>query len=58
MADRDFMELQGQEGVYTRDESVETVTLAGRVGVLANIENALANEQLWHAQAEDKMRQD
>ena len=35
MADRDIMELQEQEGVYTRDGSVETVTGAGRVGVIA-----------------------
>ena len=56
MADRDFIELQGQEGKYTRDESVETVTEVGRLGVLANIENGLANEQLRHAQAEDKMQ--
>ena len=34
MADRDFMELQGQEGVYTRDESVETMIGAGHVGVI------------------------
>ena len=42
--------------MYTRDGSVETVTEVRRVGVLANIENALANEQLRYAQAEDKMR--
>ena len=35
MADRDLMELQGQEGMYTRDESVETVIGGGRVGVVA-----------------------
>ena len=49
MANRDLVELQGQEGVYIKDESVETVIGVGRVGVLANIESALANERLRHA---------
>ena len=35
MADRDLIELQGQEGVYTMDGSMETVTGGGRVGVVA-----------------------
>ena len=37
MADRDFMELQEQEGVYTMDGSVEIVTGAGQVGVIADL---------------------
>ena len=37
MADRDFMELQEQEGVYIIDGSVEIVTGAGRVGVTAGL---------------------
>ena len=37
MIDRDFMELQEQDGVYTMDGSVETVTGAGRVGVIAGL---------------------
>ena len=35
MADRDIMEMQEQEGVYTRDGSVETVTGVGREDVIA-----------------------
>ena len=35
MADRDLMELQGQEGVYTRDGSVETMIGRGCVGIVA-----------------------
>ena len=35
MADKDLMELQEQEGVYTRDGSVETVIGGGRVGIVA-----------------------
>ena len=34
MVDRDLMEMQGWEGVYNRDESVETVIGAGHVGVI------------------------
>ena len=37
MADRDFMELQEQEGVYTMDGSVEIVTGSERVGVTAGL---------------------
>ena len=37
MADRDFMELQEQEGVYTMDGSVEIVPGVGRVGVIAGL---------------------
>ena len=37
MADRDLMEMQRQEGVYNRDESVETVQGAGRVGIIVVI---------------------
>ena len=37
MADRDFMELQEQEGVYTMDGLVEIVTGAGRVDVIAGL---------------------
>ena len=37
MTDRDFMELQEQEGVYTMDGSVEIVTGVGRVGVIAGL---------------------
>ena len=37
MADRDFMGMQEQEGVYTMDGSVEIVTGAGRVGVIAGL---------------------
>ena len=35
MADRDLMELQELEGVYTMDGLVEMVVGAGRVGVIA-----------------------
>ena len=35
MADRDLMELQEQEGVFTRDGSVETVIGGGRGGIIA-----------------------
>ena len=35
MADRDIMELQEQEGVYTRGDPEETVRGAGRVGIIA-----------------------
>ena len=35
MADRDLMELQGQEGMYNRDKSLETMIGVGQVGVLA-----------------------
>ena len=35
MADRDIIELQEQEGEYTRDDSVETVIRVGRVGIIA-----------------------
>ena len=37
MADRDFMELQEQEGMYIMNGSVEIVTGAGRVGVTAGL---------------------
>ena len=37
MTDRDFMELQEQEGMYTMDGSVEIVIGAGRVGVIAGL---------------------
>ena len=37
MADRDFMELQEQEGMYIMSGSVEIVTGAGRVSVTANL---------------------
>ena len=37
MADRDFMELQEQEDMYTMDGSVEIVTGARRVGVIAGL---------------------
>ena len=33
MTDRDIMEMQEQEGMYTMDGSVEIVTGAGRVDV-------------------------
>ena len=34
MADKDIMELQEQEGVYTRGDPEETVRRAGRVGII------------------------
>ena len=37
MTDRDFMELQEQEGMYTMDGSAEIVTGARRVGVIAGL---------------------
>ena len=37
MADRDFMVLQEQEGMYIMDGSVEIVTGAGRVDVIAGL---------------------
>ena len=37
MADRDFMELQEQEGMYITDGSVEIVTGARRVDVIAGL---------------------
>ena len=37
MADKDFIELQEQEGMYIMDGSVEIVTGAGRVGVIAGL---------------------
>ena len=37
MTDRDIMELQEQEGMYTMDGSVEIVTGAGRVDVIAGL---------------------
>ena len=37
MADRDFIELHEQEGMYTMDGSVEIVTVAVRVGVIAGL---------------------
>ena len=37
MTDRDSMELQEQEGMYTMDGSVEIVTGAGQVDVIAGL---------------------
>ena len=37
MTDRDIMELQEQEGMYTMDGSMEIVTEAGRVDVIAGL---------------------
>ena len=37
MADRNFMELQEQEDMYTMDGSVEIVTGAGRVDVIVDL---------------------
>ena len=37
MTDRDIMEMQEQEDMYTMDDSVEIVTRAGRVDVIAGL---------------------
>ena len=37
MTDRDIMEMQEQEGMYIMDGSVEIVTGAGRVDVIAGL---------------------
>ena len=37
MTDMDIIELQEQEGMYTMDGSVEIVTGAGRVDVIAGL---------------------
>ena len=37
MTDGDIMEMQEQEGMYTMDGSVEIVTGAGRVDVIAGL---------------------
>ena len=37
MTDRDIMEMQEQEGMYTMDGSVEIVTGAGRVDVITGL---------------------
>ena len=55
MADRDIIELQEQGDMYTRDDSVETVTGAGREGVIAA---AIELRQQRVLVAEERMLQD